>query len=163
LCGEERAVEEFYLHPKMVSGRLNQCIPCVKKRNNKPKSVAERKINHLRSKYKMSPLDEATLKAFTGGICSCCGVKLEGKKRPNIEHCHSTKNIRGRVCTRCNQVIGILELGPHLDKCIKFIKDTAKNPFFYFEEVHWSPANQELLGALVEQKSPQGDMFNNES
>jgi Zn finger protein HypA/HybF involved in hydrogenase expression len=43
------------------------------------------------------------------GKCMACGTPFStGRFRRNCDHCHSTKKVRGFVCTRCNSVLGLI-------------------------------------------------------
>lgn len=75
------------------------------------KLLAERKrITHRANKglyyNKISSKDKDLLRAFTGGVCQCCG---EPGGYLIIEHNHSTGRIRGVTCQSCNVRIGNYE------------------------------------------------------
>jgi hypothetical protein len=49
------------------------------------------------------------------GVCAICGRSDNpGMTRLAIDHCHTTKKIRGLLCTCCNQAIGQLKDSPEL-------------------------------------------------
>src|SRR5580704_16633118 len=42
-------------------------------------------------------------------VCECCGSPQTGRKKVlSIDHCHSTGELRGWLCHRCNTGIGML-------------------------------------------------------
>lgn len=44
--------------------------------------------------------------------CAICGTPFANtnrKTRPHIDHCHSSGEVRGLLCSRCNLAIGLLE------------------------------------------------------
>lgn len=118
-------------HAGTVRHRKNKeklCLECFTfqrqylkqwRQNNKDKAQAYSKT---RPKKKMSKSDKLkyrygiTLEQYIerfeaqGRKCACCGVfETEARKvRWHVEHCHSTKKIRGICCERCNRVIGQL-------------------------------------------------------
>ena len=54
------------------------------------------------------------MKKAQGGKCAICREKETRKRRGRIarlsvDHDHSTGDIRGLLCTRCNTAIGLLE------------------------------------------------------
>lgn len=44
------------------------------------------------------------------GLCDLCGAPGDGRwGELNIDHCHSTKQFRGMLCSSCNRAIGYLK------------------------------------------------------
>ena len=69
----------------------------------------------IKRKYGVTPeWYEATLEN-QGGKCAICGVTDNGKTKYNenlpfcIDHNHETGEVRGLICTSCNQFVGLLE------------------------------------------------------
>lgn len=63
----------------------------------------------LRSKYKMSPEDYDTLLIRQDFKCAICKRPHSQEKVLHVDHCHTTKVVRGLLCTRCNFGIGYLQ------------------------------------------------------
>jgi hypothetical protein len=60
---------------------------------------------------KLYGLDEAgyhALLGLQGGLCPICTDQLPSVDRTHIDHCHGTGRVRGLLCGRCNQGIGLL-------------------------------------------------------
>ena len=107
MCKEFKAPSEFNKNPKYTNGLESECRKCRKKRY---KAKYERKTV-LKSKYGL------TLEAFDemvekqNGVCAIC-LKSEVdvlKKRLSVDHCHKTGKVRGLLCSRCNQAIGLMK------------------------------------------------------
>jgi hypothetical protein len=50
-----------------------------------------------------------------GGVCAICRGKPRGRKtRLSVDHCHTTRKIRGLLCDHCNRAIGILGESPEV-------------------------------------------------
>jgi len=48
--------------------------------------------------------DYYALLARQGGVCPIC--KKQRKRQPGVDHCHSTKQVRGLLCSKCNVGLG---------------------------------------------------------
>jgi hypothetical protein len=73
-----------------------------------------RKSIGLRKKYGIGNEEYDRMFAKQDGLCAICGVseaKVADKTGPKplgVDHCHDTGRIRGLLCGRCNQGIGLL-------------------------------------------------------
>jgi len=41
--------------------------------------------------------------------CQICGDEFESDRNKFIDHCHTTNNVRGVLCTKCNTLLGMIE------------------------------------------------------
>ena len=60
-----------------------------------------------------------------GNVCGSCGGSQIGSKYANwhVDHCHTTKRVRGILCHHCNVIVGMAgECPDKLDKIITYIK-----------------------------------------
>ncbi len=61
-------------------------------------------------RYGLRPEDYRELLARQGGVCAICK-----KQRPlGIDHCHSTRQVRGLLCSKCNVGLGHYDDDPSL-------------------------------------------------
>jgi hypothetical protein len=67
--------------------------------------------HHLWSKYKIEVWDWAIMYEQQEGLCACCFKELDFSNKTHVEHNHTTKEVRGLVCARCNMAIGVVEEG----------------------------------------------------
>jgi len=58
--------------------------------------------------YKISP--EQVVEMIKRGVCDLCSAPC----KVNIDHCHSTGQVRGGICTGCNTFLGLYEKRRHL-------------------------------------------------
>lgn len=47
------------------------------------------------------------------GTCAICGHSPEGR-RLDVDHCHRSGEVRGLLCNKCNQAIGLFNDEPNL-------------------------------------------------
>lgn len=73
-----------------------------------------------RSKYKLCEAELAALIAHAAGHCAACG---EASANLHVDHCHSTGNVRGMLCYRCNIGAGFIE-SPVRDKIVAYLERT---------------------------------------
>lgn len=79
------------------------------------KSRAYSRLNAQRQKHRklgLKPHQFQEMLAQQNGLCAICNnpetAKLNGRVRElGVDHCHSTGRVRGLLCSRCNQAIGL--------------------------------------------------------
>jgi hypothetical protein len=137
-CQIEKLETEFY------KGKQASCKDCDKVRSNKWKSEnksRKRETNkawYLRnkekvhnvgmSKYGITTADyDAILKAQNNCCKICNSHESKFTKKLAVDHCHSTGEIRGLLCTYCNRGLGFFKdnIGT-LEAAILFLKQFKK-------------------------------------
>jgi hypothetical protein len=73
----------------------------------------KRYIRHLKEAYGLTEEQYLGLVANQGGLCAICSNAPKNRKL-DIDHCHTTNRIRGLLCNKCNQAIGLLNDSPKL-------------------------------------------------
>jgi hypothetical protein len=63
-----------------------------------------RRTYHLAKNYGLTPEQHDALYANQEGKCAICG---RHEDKLGVDHNHSTKQVRGLLCLRCNAVIGM--------------------------------------------------------
>lgn len=67
------------------------------------------------AKYGLREGDYEVLLDMNGGVCwICCNPETIPNRRLAIDHCHTTGQVRGLLCTRCKQVLGRMEDDPDM-------------------------------------------------
>lgn len=83
----------------------NNCVSCD---SHKSKSRAHLiKWKRINKQYGISESDVGDILKSQKYICPICNVSIA--KKYHIDHCHITKKVRGLLCSRCNQGIGLLK------------------------------------------------------
>ena len=68
-------------------------------------SPEERRAQHLKKKYGMTPAAYDELYEAQGGQCAIC---KESREVLDVDHDHETGTVRGLLCRGCNTAIGKL-------------------------------------------------------
>ncbi len=65
----------------------------------------------------------ADLKDAQGSACAICREPFPDSPEPHIDHCHKTGRVRGLLCSRCNQALGLLRDDPALmDRASAYVR-----------------------------------------
>lgn len=95
-------------HPDRVHYTKGMCRRCYKKSRYVSSSTEkETRYKHrLRSVYSMTLKEYNTLKRNQDGKCAICRTEVD---RLEVDHCHTTGQVRGLLCGPCNRGIGMLQ------------------------------------------------------
>ena len=81
------------------------------------------KIYQICKSYIVKPSDAINLlERKLQKICECCGISVETDTPEYdlvIEHCHTTRHVRGVTCKSCNSIIGKLESATYKNENVK--------------------------------------------
>jgi hypothetical protein len=94
-------------HDTALVGRRKgrQCIQCDKDRYRLNK--ARWKDKALLLTYGIGIEKYNALLVAQGNCCAICGVdEKQLKRKLDVDHSHNTKQVRGLLCTSCNQGLG---------------------------------------------------------
>lgn len=147
-CGIEKPTTEFYKHSASTRGLQYHCKPCndaascawrranpekgragararaVKRRAKNPEAVRN---SQLKNKYGIALAQYNVLLDSQNAVCAICQEPCHTGRALAVDHCHETGRIRGLLCNRCNQAIGILQDSPH--NCLaaaKYLQQTKQ-------------------------------------
>lgn len=115
-CKTDKALELFNKHAKERDGLQRLCRDCQKESSKKylstDKGATTTRQAHLRRKYSMDLQAYEELLLSQGNKCKICGVGSNSDSRANylvIDHNHTTGEIRGLLCTKCNALLGLAQ------------------------------------------------------
>lgn len=80
--------------------------------------------SQYKCRYGITIEDYNTMFLSQQGVCAICGNKqIDSKKHLDIDHCHTTKTVRGLLCWDCNIGISKFKDQPELlEKAIIYLK-----------------------------------------
>lgn len=119
-CGAHKAVGEFYPAKGYRGGRKPQCKPCYSDMEARYYNPHQKRVGHLRRKYGLTPEQYEAMSGRQGHACAICrrpetAVSRNGKPLGlAVDHDHATGRVRGLVCRRHNQAIGLFGDDPEL-------------------------------------------------
>jgi len=109
LCKVTKSIFEYHKASAKKDGYETACKSCRCGRelnryhNNKTKD----KDLKLRRKYGISHNDYLELLKAQNGRCAICSTDVPGGKGAfHVDHCHSSKQVRGLLCHLCNVGLG---------------------------------------------------------
>jgi hypothetical protein len=144
MCGKIKPLEDFVRNKNFFDGRNHVCKGCLYEQRkqygeqplNKSKLNAaqarrywsdhERALdNHVSHIYGLKRGTYQSILDLQNGRCAICQRDTNpGKHRFAIDHCHDTREIRGLLCTPCNQAIGQLQHSAELlRRAIDYLND----------------------------------------
>lgn len=143
VCNIEKPLSDFHNRKSSKDGKQSQCKYCniarVKKwqaeneerhkenwqRHTSNRSLLVRKARQ----YNISVEDLTSLLDSSEGKCEICGK--EPDRWVVVDHCHSSLKVRGILCEKCNQAIGLF--GDSIANLTLAIEYLQKEPLEYRE------------------------------
>jgi formate dehydrogenase maturation protein FdhE len=126
-CHAMKPLSDFYVYKtKTRARRVSRCKPChiavtgvYQKANRHINRAAGKRwrernprgeINHrLKFLYGITLDQYEQMFADQHGLCLICRLPEPSGTRLAVDHCHSTKKVRGLLCKKCNSALYILE------------------------------------------------------
>ena len=116
-CCKDLTEEEFYKDKYSSRGYKWKCKVCYPRRN----SIQARR-SQLKYLYNITPEDCEFMFRAQQGLCKICHEPSLARNL-DVDHNHTTGQVRGLLCNRCNKVIGLLEEDSDLlSKAIEYLK-----------------------------------------
>lgn len=100
----------------------NNCVECNRDQmRRRAEKYAEKRIYDL---YGLTADQHEALFIQQGRKCAICGCEKDRRQDFHIDHCHSGGHVRGLLCSKCNQAIGLFgENVDTLNRAIEYIND----------------------------------------
>jgi len=128
-CGVEKPLSEFHKNKSTKDKYCSLCKPC----NNKhaftwnKKEVEKRRVivqkNNYKKRYGLSIQQKQELIDKQNSKCAICTNQLKDTHDVCVDHNHTTGQIRGILCRKCNLGIGHLQDSQEILKsALKYLK-----------------------------------------
>lgn len=105
-CQLVKSVEDFNRDSGRVDGRNIWCRDCC--RTHRQERADYYRDYEFRRRYGISLAEYDEMYRAQGGVCAICEQGCIQKSNLAVDHCHTTGAVRGLLCGRCNQAIGLL-------------------------------------------------------
>ena len=121
-CGELKLYTDFALAARNKSGIGAACKSCVREhsRQYRAKNPEKRRQSwreyQFKKRYGMTEQEVRNLKRLQGSFCPACQSEVDPETLV-YDHCHTTGNYRGIICSKCNTGIG--KCGDNLEGLLK--------------------------------------------
>lgn len=106
----------YRLDKRLKSGRRNICIECRRTSDNNAYSLnpsffkTKQRVSDLKKFYGITLAEFNSLFSAQNGKCKSCGThQSELNRSLCVDHNHKTKKVRGLLCNRCNQALGLIK------------------------------------------------------
>lgn len=121
-CGTRQPTENFGTATNRAGKfyYLSRCRPCaclynkaywerLKKERGEIATLDLIKDRTLRRKYGISLAEKTAMESRQFGACLICKA---ANQKLHVDHCHTSKKIRGLLCSHCNRAIGLFRDNP---------------------------------------------------
>jgi Recombination endonuclease VII len=86
------------------------------RRKNRARRLEKLREIHLRNKFGLTPDEYDRMLVAQGGVCALCDALPTPGISLHVDHDHGTGEIRGLLCVRCNNALGLFREDPDLLK-----------------------------------------------
>lgn len=120
MCGERKVATAFGRRAKTKAGIDTACFECLRAKDrmryvqNPQHSGDQAKWGAIKHKFGLSREQWIAMYAKQHGCCAICKDRFEtplprrDKRGACVDHCHQTGKVRGLLCSKCNQGVGLL-------------------------------------------------------
>ena len=106
-CNITKPLSDFPKKKDNADGHLHACRSCDNARKKKHKPSNEKSRQYwLKYNYGIGLEEYNTLLTEQQGVCAICGSHPTKERRLAVDHCHTTGEVRGLLCFRCNATLG---------------------------------------------------------
>lgn len=118
-CNKSQSLSNFSKNKAKPDGLQGWCKDCMTDKRNATKQDMEEYHKNYRKDNKVS-LEDKRLRRLYGitlnqkksmvkdqqGKCAICELDFKSKYHTHVDHCHTTGEVRGILCSTCNTGLG---------------------------------------------------------
>lgn len=121
-CKQLKSLEEYYPRSKNKDGRDGVCKECTLTRHR------EYGRTHKFDRYGITNEQYQEMLKSQNGTCKICkGPETMKGRSLAVDHCHTTGQVRGLLCGKCNQGLGSFRDSPELlGSAVQYIESSRK-------------------------------------
>ena len=106
-CEDVKLDSEFHKNKHSHDGLKSICRDCAKEGKQAKYPPSYYKDKKLQLKFGITLSEYIDMKDSQGYRCAICGIHEEYcDKQLAVDHCHTTGNVRGLLCQKCNTGLG---------------------------------------------------------
>lgn len=121
LCKTDKPKSEMTRNKSYADGYATVCKKCSREHSANLRKDKNYIIKSRAKKYKTT-VEHITHLFETQKVCQICG-KEDKRRSLNIDHCHTTNNVRGLLCDDCNKGLGQFRDNiEYLNNAINYLK-----------------------------------------
>ena len=110
LRGKEKYLRRKEVHKTICKTYYNEHLP-------------ERKNLHLKKTYGITLEDKNNMRDSQENMCLICKKEFVDDKSAYVDHCHTTKKVRGLLCHLCNSGLGYFKDNiENMERAIEYLK-----------------------------------------
>ncbi len=120
-CKLLKPLSDFHNDRRKPDGKISRCKPCkaaydqkyfsqqhIQARRKTPEARSKQRDWGLQKRYGLDHAQYQRMLARQGGHCACCSATPEQESSGvlMVDHCHTTGQVRGLLCNKCNLTLG---------------------------------------------------------
>ena len=112
-CSKCKKVKELSEYTNCKSGKFcvhHYCKKCHSQQRKDTYNYNRSRLQQIMYKYKLSESDLNNMYVEQNWNCKICNIQYKDvlqRKTLYIDHCHKTGKVRGLLCVKCNNLLGI--------------------------------------------------------
>jgi DNA-directed RNA polymerase subunit M/transcription elongation factor TFIIS len=106
-CSRRYAIEHYHSKPKKILTEQQKARKKKHKSNIRPSGLTNQKVYAMKQRYGITEEEFVAIREIQKNKCPICSKELTSDAL--VDHCHTTGQIRGILCRKCNFAIGLLE------------------------------------------------------